>query len=254
MRTQTDNDFDKLFKDKLEGIEIVPSERVWANIAGDIKLPVRDKKRIPLIWLAAASVSLLFVLSLLIIPGKEPIKLQASIESTADYKVVTAPVKVKSNSKHKLKGIIFLNKLASMKLERDRQVKSYKLSAKAIANNLAHRPLLAKVDIDPATAILKEDTAVLSSVPSFMAMRDPVANQEINQHKISKVPIADTDYQDAKTGIRSVGDLVNFVVRQVDHRSEKIIEFTDHDEGSSVSGINLGLIKIRSKQNELKPN
>jgi hypothetical protein len=48
--------------------------------------------------------------------------------------------------------------------------------------------------------------------------------------------------------IRSIGSLVNFVIAKVDKREDKLIEFKDSDEGSEVSGINLGLVKIKSKK------
>jgi len=41
---------------------------------------------------------------------------------------------------------------------------------------------------------------------------------------------------------------VNFVIAQVDKREDKLIEFTESDEGTEVSGINLGLLKIKSKK------
>jgi hypothetical protein len=52
--------------------------------------------------------------------------------------------------------------------------------------------------------------------------------------------------------IRSLGDLVNRVVAKVDPREEKIIQFTDNDEGTEVSGINLGLIKFKHNHNANK--
>ena len=48
--------------------------------------------------------------------------------------------------------------------------------------------------------------------------------------------------------VRGVGGLVNFVISQVDKREDKLIEFTESDEGTEVSGINLGLLKIKSKK------
>ena len=48
--------------------------------------------------------------------------------------------------------------------------------------------------------------------------------------------------------IRSIGSLVNFVIAKVDKREDKLIEFKDSDEGSEVSGINLGLVKIKGKK------
>ena len=48
--------------------------------------------------------------------------------------------------------------------------------------------------------------------------------------------------------IRSIGGLVNFVIARVDKRDDKIIEFKEGAEGSEVSGINLGLVKFKSRK------
>jgi len=48
--------------------------------------------------------------------------------------------------------------------------------------------------------------------------------------------------------IRSPGDLINAVVEKVDKRRDKIIEFTDDDDETNVTGINLGIIKIKKEK------
>jgi hypothetical protein len=50
-----------------------------------------------------------------------------------------------------------------------------------------------------------------------------------------------------KPRIKSIGGLVNFVIAQVDKREDKIIEFRDGEEGSEVSGINLGPLKFKNR-------
>jgi hypothetical protein len=45
--------------------------------------------------------------------------------------------------------------------------------------------------------------------------------------------------------IRSLGGLINAVVAKVDKRRDKIIEFTDEDDETNVTGINLGIVKIK---------
>jgi pectate lyase len=54
---------------------------------------------------------------------------------------------------------------------------------------------------------------------------------------------------DRKVKIKSVGDLVNFVVAKVDKREEKIIKVSKTDEGDNqITGINLGLFKFRKAE------
>ncbi|MHB1179944.1 MAG: hypothetical protein ACYCZO_16650, partial [Daejeonella sp.] len=69
---------------------------------------------------------------------------------------------------------------------------------------------------------------------------------------ITSADIPETDtvvvqQQRSRRKIRSIGSLVNFVISKVDHREDKIIEFKDGEEGSEVSGINLGLVKLKSR-------
>jgi hypothetical protein len=51
-----------------------------------------------------------------------------------------------------------------------------------------------------------------------------------------------------RPGIHSLGDLVNVLVAKVDKRKDKIIEFTADDDGeSTVTGLNLGIIKLKKR-------
>ena len=47
---------------------------------------------------------------------------------------------------------------------------------------------------------------------------------------------------------RGLGRLVNFVVSQVDGRADKLIEVSeDPGEGLRITGLNIGLIKMKNK-------
>jgi len=50
--------------------------------------------------------------------------------------------------------------------------------------------------------------------------------------------------------IRSIGDVVNLVMAKVDKREDKLIQFTDSDDGdeSNVTGINLGIINLKKEK------
>jgi hypothetical protein len=54
---------------------------------------------------------------------------------------------------------------------------------------------------------------------------------------------------DRKLKIKSVGDLVNFVVSKVDKREEKVIRVSKTDESDNeITGINLGIFKFRKAE------
>ena len=50
---------------------------------------------------------------------------------------------------------------------------------------------------------------------------------------------------------RSFGGLINAVVGKIDKRKDKVIEFNDDDDdddGATVTGVNLGIIKIKKEK------
>ena len=51
-----------------------------------------------------------------------------------------------------------------------------------------------------------------------------------------------------KYKMHSLGDLINAVVAKVDKRKDKFIEFTDKDEESLITGVNLGIFKIKKEE------
>ncbi|MGZ3836482.1 MAG: hypothetical protein ACXVB0_23405, partial [Mucilaginibacter sp.] len=50
-----------------------------------------------------------------------------------------------------------------------------------------------------------------------------------------------------KRGIHNMGDLVNIVVAKLDKRKNKVIEFTDTDDESTITAVNMGPLKIKKE-------
>lgn len=250
MKAMSDEEIDEMFRQKLQPYEDTPSAQAWKNISAELSPEKQSRSNTPRIWMAAASLILLASLALLFLPGKPPVKLQASHTpetKPVEYKETPRVVKTKS---HEPKGILFLERLASMKIEGNRRVKEYKKRGRAISENIAH---ISEVQQEESQTESVE--AVISQVDEPQI---PIA-EELSVEKASPgvvLALADQEQEPIvhKEKIKSLGDIVNFFIRQVDPREEKIIEFTNHDEGSSVSSINLGLLKIKTKQNEAKLN
>jgi hypothetical protein len=251
MKAMSDEEVDEMFRQKLQSYEDAPSALVWKNISNELQPQKQIKSSPPRIWIAAASLILLACLALLFLPGKPPVKLQAS-QSTelkpVEHKGTPPAVTPKLREP---KGILFLERLASMRVESDKHVKDYKKSGKAISENIAHITQVQQTEIQ--TPNVTAEISQREEPPVLIANELNVENTS----PASVLALAVPEQEDPvphKGKIRSLGDIVNFVVRQVDPRKEKIIEFTNHDEGSSVSSINLGLLKIKTKQNEAKLN
>jgi hypothetical protein len=84
---------------------------------------------------------------------------------------------------------------------------------------------------------------------SALDLSQPDLSREVLTTSISSQDRNSTDeFNSRNRKVKGVGGLVNFVIAQVDKREDKLIEFTESDEGTEVSGINLGLLKIKSKK------
>jgi len=97
----------------------------------------------------------------------------------------------------------------------------------------------------------QEQAAVQKSIQPLAFKNSIEASGNSHTVMANHVDMRESELADRtpKRKIRSIGGLVNYVVGKVDPRDDKVIEFTDNDEGTEVSGINLGLLKIKSKNN-----
>lgn len=247
----SDEEIDEMFRQKLQSYEDTPSAQVWTNITRELHPAKRLKSNASRIWMAAASLILFASMVLIFLPGKPPVRLQASQTAEPEPIVIREAPRPKAKKLHEPKSILFLERLASMRIESDKHVKDYRERGKAISENIAHIAQIQQTEIQP--------TSITTAINQAEEPKVVIA-EEISVAKTSPrvvLALAEQEYENPivhKEKIKSLGDIVNFVVRQVDPRKEKIIEFTNHDEGSSVSSINLGLLKIKTKQNEAKLN
>lgn len=247
----SDEEIEKMFRQKLESYEDTPSAKAWANISKELQAKNRAGGKTPRIWMVAASLILLVSVGLLLMPGKPPLKLQASQVAEPEPPQRKEQPKVRAAQPHESKSVIFLQRLASIRIESDKHADDYKARGRAISGNIAH---IAKVQApEVQTTSLVTDVSH-GDTPKVQIAKKLEVEIPASQPVLALAEPEHEELSHSKEKIKSLGDIVNFVVRQVDPRKEKIIEFTNHDEGSSVSSINLGLLKIRTKQNDAKLN
>lgn len=251
MKAMSDEEIDEMFRQKLQSYEDTPSANAWRNISKELQPGRQARSSTPRIWMAAASLILLVSLGLLLVPGKPPLRLQASqVAGPKPVEHREAP-KAIAKKPHEPKSVLFLERLASIRIESDKHVKDYKERGRAISENIAHIAQAQQEDFQApgvSAAVSPEET------PQVLKAEEPRVQKTSSKPVLALAEPEQEDPTVHKGKIKSLGDIVNFVVRQIDPRKEKIIEFTNHDEGSSVSSINLGLLKIRTKQNEAKLN
>ena len=250
MHSVSDDDFDKLFQDRLYSYEAEPNDAVWAGITE--QLGTRKKKQpFPILTIAAASMAAFIGFGIWLAETKEPMRLSGkadriSTESPVVESAAPAIAKreVVTEKSVALKSLVA--KIAPAPVQKNDPVSRPKseiktpTSLKVAALNSSSETALG-IDEPIERNEDKSNTSVISGKSSLKeaVMLSLAPETEIQPEEVEQ-------YQKQKR-IKSVGSLVNFVVSKVDKRKEKIIEFEDGDEGTKVSGLNLGLLKFKAK-------
>jgi len=263
MHPISDKELDKLFQHRFTELEMAPSPAVWEKITASLDQKQRKGAFFPSFWMAAASIVVLISAGLLYFSPQQVIKLHGTSEFTQNVDTSLSPVEQNTvtasiTEPQKSDQTIIVNS-PDFSLESTSGIKS-------TADPLVQNPQLAEPEIK-----LPVQTEPLLNLSSVVKKANPVQTK-----KAVKVPNRFSGDQSAldvtqpdmmakavfiekesdieenelrgQRKIRSIGSLVNFVIAKVDKREDKIIEFKDSDEVSEVSGINLGLVKIKSKK------
>lgn len=261
-----DKEFDKIFKQKFEDFEVEPSSTVW----GDIVEKLDGKKRIRSIlpWLSIAATLLIVVTGGLLFLNKgeqagAPRKGNKLIPSRVKPAVIVQKQEVSTKR---------ANPLFSAKLVQIVQVTKVTVPVSRHQQQTVASPNLAiarketiPVNVTPADVVDHEP--MNNNQPIIAALANPASTKV--QTTLPDVQLAPkvlaTEVQDIsaltasaeghkpekKHGIRNMGGLINAIVARLDKRDNKLIEFSDGDEdddnGTVVTGVNLGLIKIKKQ-------
>ncbi len=260
MQTMPDKEFDELFRKKFESYEAEPSAAVWTAISSGLNSSGRRKRPFSITWSVAASIVFMVGAGLWIARPSETIKLRgrgpeqiAEIrESVPEQHVVTEePVKKES----------FIEKLASLKIKGKQHVASYKAARKdrsddnELYDTAEETATVHKISPVHEDQIQPEKSLALVPSPAPAMTNVPDPGKPVIASAVAAVRAGGIeDPESSRSGIRTVGDLVNFVVSKVDHRKDKLIEFSDSEEGTLISGINLGVLRLKTKANRDKQN
>jgi hypothetical protein len=260
----SDKELDELFSAKLNNLETEPDAATWNNIAAKLEEKPKTKSIIPALRIAAGVLVVLSVGLLLLRENEQPAKNNlpkkvAKVELQQEKPTINADKNVAEKkdillltSQNKAVQEVHADKRVSSKtiLQLPKYSKTdLKMADEILAqthqqpekndNGLTDRTVLASVAVVPdasTSLIIKSDEETLRFTP--------VKTQNL-------VPKTSTPVVASKRkGIRSMGDLVNLVMAKVDKRPDKLIEFTDNDDGdeSNITGINLGIISIKKEK------
>jgi hypothetical protein len=259
-----DKEFDDLFRSKLDGFEIEPSAHVWHGIAGELAAGKRRKSLLPFLSIAASIIVLvaagvLFIPQKVIVPAKHNVKIKSD---QTPVQPVNSGLAI-----NKLKPVILAPKNTG------------KVSAATIAKTnvqpatKTNAPVIAAVNsqaaksVDTVRAANKQILATITQKPNAIKAIVPDSNTQIaikqpeqispafiTKPAIAAVQLPTAEKQDVlpvKTSRKahSIGHFINSVVAKIDKRQDKFIEFTDiDDEGSVLTGVNLGFVKIKKEK------
>ncbi len=271
MKQISDKDFDGLFKSSFDDFEVKPSSNNWDKITE--QLDEKPKNKTSLFWMAAASVVVVLGIGIGLYTKPE-----AVIKLRGNHDEVMAKV---SSEKGKKDTPAFKNKVEqhpaesqSVPFERgDSKIHDENSgSLKKGKNTLAVYPSgLKSQKFIPADATITPIDDVLNTkkndgagdIVSVKPLRTPTVTEQmlaeeeknnigpqVNSMAAANVAHHRFSGDGAPAGkglkIKSVGDLVNFVVAKVDKREDKIIQLSKTDESDNeITGINLGLFKFR---------
>jgi hypothetical protein len=249
-----DNEFDDLFCSKLGGLEVQPSAQVWDNIAAGLGSP-KKKSIIPMLSMAATT--LLFIAAGTWFLVDKPVKQGQS--QVAQTKVSThqrQEIAPDSPQSHGLGSVSTVIQTVDHSVKQVRQIANVK-HISTVKSTTTHKanvdvPDLAPVQDKPAQVLAAVNTQLVTHpvVPEMQLANSTINNDApVLKSTTATMPAAVTASRvekKKKHGIHSLGDLVNAVVSKVDKREDKLIEFTESDDDqSNVTGINLGIIKIK---------
>ena len=249
MQPIQDKDLDKLFKDRLENLEVQPSAGSWKKTTDTLDKPLKKRKAYPF-WIAAASVVLLATAALLIYKPVEVIRLQGKantqISSNVGDQLKNEPQDLNENNIGvKVSGLI--DKEPS-------SLKANRLSRKLKTRYVREIPSVVKPEKRTSKDLITNDILIAKNNEKVPVKRtedkvltkiyEPVYSAQIEERDLEMVSAEEI----SRPRIKSVGGLVNFVISRVDKREDKIIEFKDGEEGSEISGINIGLLKFKNRK------
>lgn len=260
MHPISDKELDKLFQQRFEDLKVEPSNQVWEKISNSLDNKKPDRKSFPIFWMAAASIIVVLSAGLWFtkpdqeiflqerpvllnedspemtqLPNNESIKQPAELE-LKQVSIATGIVDFTVD-----KGLETDSKLVSEPPSVISEIKPAEEQAKLImASNIVNKPVLAQ----PKQTI--KVAPRYSGDPSELDLRKRDLTASISKHASS---FSEEDRSSGRSKrVRGIGGLVNFVIAQVDKREDKLIEFTESDEGTEVSGINLGVLLIKSRK------
>ena len=253
----SDKELDDLFASGLDNFEAEPAANLWQNISTELDRKTKKKSIIPILRIAAGIVFVLSV-GLLFLRKDVPIKNPLPKKSAKVVLQKLNPIENQIQNLGAKNSMLLLS--AKNKAVKEASAKA-KIKTIATQNFIPVKPeaennltqTLAQVKPDSESENQKNNSTQIALAPDISISSNPQPEEEIVPPAIVKPTLQTAVNVPTKTKhkrIRSIGDVVNLVMAKVDKREDKLIQFTDNDDGdeSNVTGINLGFISIKKEK------
>jgi hypothetical protein len=237
MDNMMENTFDTILKDKLKDVSVAPSPQVWENISAGLEQK-KEKKRVIYPWLGVAASVLLvslvawwfFPLNQAQVGAVKVVNVQQMPTRTIDPELISQENLPKNEVAHIAK-VIVKEKVSSLN-------KDFVSTPSSVIT----------VEPKPSATVQQpeqQEVAFLTESPSI----DPA--KILNTPKETALTSAEPSAtKHAKKRIRSLSDLVNFVVAKVDDREEKVLETSSNEAILSLTSLNVGPLKFKKNNTE----
>lgn len=261
-----DKEMDALFRSKLDDYEIEPSPMVWANISEELGNPGKRKSIIPMLRIAA-SVAIVIGAGAYFWPKQQGLtktdqrKLTAGVANTglktqpanAPKNVhVAQPVNTATQAQPIVKTQlqrVYASVSHHQAVQQSPVVNTAPVvdpkSTDIVTDAQTPQNIAAVTNTQPGNVqtVTNAITAGAGVTPVVPETKLSVTSTDvINQ----PVTIASVQSESKKRNkIRGLGGLLNAAIGLVDRREDKVIEFTNNEDGDTITGINLGVVAIK---------
>ena len=251
-----DKDMDALFRSKLADLEVEPSPIVWANINNQLGTQNKRKSYVPLLKIAA-SVAILVTAGMIFLTNKDvikptnPLAINSGVKTPKIVTPETQPVKQADPIKEEPQIT------TAQPTQRIAQVVVVRHTVTSTPTGATNTTQPTVESVKPATIVDTPPNSLMVStnktnvvVPDITFKTADTAPQSKTVLAANDEPVTDniTSAPVKKRKIHGLGGFINAVVGAVDKRDDKIIEFTETDEGDAVTGINLGLFRVKKQK------
>ncbi|WP_304064323.1 hypothetical protein [Pedobacter glucosidilyticus] len=242
----SDKELDILFKSKFEDYEVEPSVSSWSKIEEQLSIKPMQRRKVPFLWMAAASV--LVVLGLGLIFWNKP---QEQIMLKGKPAVEEGNILIAQNNSTSLSNEVNTStKQTNIQLGNQENEVQKIVKAAPEQNSLQEENLFASTQANKPEIQQEQELVIRTEPVKRITVTELILLEEENAAKTDKIKSSmfsslNEDNQSSEK-IRSVGDLVNFVIAKVDKREQKLIRISKTDESDiEITGINLGLFKYK---------